>query len=88
MKPNVIIIHPEDNVAVALEDIAEGGEIRLPDGDRLVARSAVAFSHKVLLSDLGAGGDIIKYGEVIARTAVDLKQGDWVHVHNLNLDEE
>ncbi len=88
MKPNTIIIDPMDNVAVALEDIPEGGTIRLPDGAELQALARIGFSHKVLLKDLSKGDDIIKYGEAIAQIKHDVKQGEWIHVHNLNVKED
>jgi len=47
----------------------------------------IAFGHKVLLNDVSKGNDIIKYGEVIAQVNQDVKQGDWIHVHNLNIGE-
>jgi hypothetical protein len=83
MKPNTIIIDPQDNVAVALEDISTGKEIALPDGRKLSARVDIPYSHKVVLVDLAAGLPVIKYGEVIGRAKTDLKPGDWVHTHNL-----
>ena len=88
MKPNTVIIHPKDNVAVALEDIPRGAEVRLPDGRSFPAREDIPFSHKVLLVDLAAGADVIKYGEIISQVKKKLKRGKWVHTHNLDLVEE
>jgi altronate dehydratase len=42
----------------------------------------VAASHKIALVDIKAGGDIIRYGEPIVQARDDIKQGQWVHVHN------
>jgi len=67
MNPNTLIINSKDNVAIALEDIPQGGTIKLPDGTELPALVDIAFGHKVLLNDVSKGDDIIKYGEVIAR---------------------
>ena len=88
MNPNVLIINSKDNVAIALEDIPQGGTIKLPDGTELLALADIGFGHKVLLSDVSKGDDIIKYGEVIAQVNQDVKQGDWIHVHNLNIRED
>jgi len=88
MKPNTVIINPKDNVAVALADIPCGAEVRLPDGRSFPAREDIPFSHKVLLVDLAAGADVIKYGEIISQVKIDLKRGEWVHTHNLDLVEE
>lgn len=88
MKPNTLIIHPSDNVAVALEDIPAGGEVRLPDGGSFPALVNIPFGHKVLLGDLADGEDVIKYGEVISQAKMDLNRGEWVHTHNLRVGEE
>ena len=88
MKPNTIMTHPTDNVAIALEDIPRGDVVRLPDGREFEALADIPFSHKVLLADLVAGGEVVKYGEVIGQTKTDLKRGEWVHAHNLRLEEE
>ena len=88
MNPNTIIIDSRDNVAVALEDISQGSTILLPDGTEFPALSDIGFSHKVLLKNLNQGDDIIKYGEAIAQATMDLKQGEWIHVHNLNVQED
>ena len=37
MNPNILIINSKDNVAIALEDIPQGGTIKLPDGTELPA---------------------------------------------------
>ena len=88
MNPNTIIIDIKDNVAVALEDIPQGSTISLPDEREFPALADIGFSHKVLLNDVNQGDDIVKYGEAIAQATMDLKQGEWIHVHNLNVQED
>ena len=88
MNPNILIINSKDNVAIALEDIPRGGTIKLPDGTELLALADIGSGHKVLLNDVSKGDDIIKYGEVIAQVNQDVKQGGWIHVHNLNIMED
>ena len=58
MKPNVIIIHPIDNVAITLEDIPKGEKIFLPDGAEMTTLEDIAYSHKVLLKDVSKGDNI------------------------------
>ena len=88
MKPNVIVIHPDDNVAVALKDIKSGEAVSLDPQTCFTARSPIAFSHKILINDVPAGADIIKYGEVIGQAKTGLLKGEWVHTHNLKIDED
>ena len=83
MKPNVLIINERDNVAVALTDIDRGETVILPDEREITALSDIPFSHKVALKDFARDSDIIKYGEVIGQAREDIKKGDWVHAHNL-----
>ncbi len=83
MKANVLIIHPRDNVAVAVRALA-AGETAVADGlEGLTALSDVPASHKVALADIAAGGEIIKYGEIVAVSTRAIKKGEWVHTHNL-----
>ncbi|MDF2568428.1 MAG: uxaA [Sporomusa sp.] len=61
-------IHEKDNVAVVLHP-AEGAQ--------------AGRGHKVALTDIPAGGHIIKYGFSIGHAITDIKAGDWVHTHNI-----
>ncbi len=88
MKVNTVIVHQGDNVAIALEDIPSGGQVRLPDGTEFESLEAIPYSHKVLLVDLAEGDDVIKYGEVISQARSPLKRGTWVHTHNLLVVED
>ena len=87
MKPNVIIIHPSDNVAVSLTDIARGEAVRLPEAGELTAADDIPFSHKIALRDFARGEEIIKYGEVIGQAGEDIGRGDWIHTHNLIVED-
>lgn len=71
-------IHEKDNVAVALCDLKAGYS-----ENGVTLNSDVPFGHKVLLCDVPAGEDIIKYGYPIGRAVHDLTAGEYVHSHNL-----
>ena len=68
-----IRINPADNVAVALQDLAQGEVL---EGVRLLG--AVPRGHKVLLRDLKAGEDVIKYGFPIGHVTEDKPAGSLV----------
>ncbi|RJP34884.1 MAG: D-galactarate dehydratase [Actinobacteria bacterium] len=87
MRPNALIINEADNVAVTLEDIRKGEPVYLNDGRQIAAADDLPFSHKVALRDLARGEDILKYGEIIGQAKKDIKSGDWVHVHNLVVED-
>lgn len=59
-------------------------------GVNLTGDGNVPAGHKYALRDIKEGEKIIKYGNVIGRATKDVKEGEWVHTHNLksNLDEE
>lgn len=87
MKPNTIMIDPKDNVAIALRDIPENTPVVLQDGSSFSTLTDIPYSHKFLLANLGAGDNVIKYGEVIGQVNEDLQQGEWIHTHNLVVGE-
>lgn len=78
------IVHPEDNVATALESIHPGKVSLLgrKDGDSVVARDKIAIGHKIALCDIETGNDILKYKISIGRATDSIQSGQWVHLHN------
>lgn len=84
----VIIIHPQDNVAVTLRDLVKGESLSLPDGRALSVLSDIPYSHKIALTDIPQGADVIKYGECIGETKTFVRQGEWIHTHNLDIEQK
>jgi altronate hydrolase len=84
--PNVIIIKEQDNVAVALENIPEGGVVNLPAGNEFTALEKIPYSHKVAIFDIQQGMAVHKYGEAIGYALGHIKKGAWVHTHNLTIE--
>lgn len=77
MNQLLLKINEEDNVAVALTDLAAGA---VADGIPLV--NAIPRFHKVALSDIADGETIVKYGNPIGTAVRPIRQGEWVHTHN------
>ena len=74
---DLIQIHPDDNVAVAIAEIPPGtswGNMEL---------QGVPAGHKVALADIKAGDTVMKYGFPIGRATVSIRAGDHVHSHNM-----
>jgi altronate dehydratase len=83
MNDNIIIIHPGDNVAIALRTLGVG-EVAVAKGiEGFPALEEIPASHKIALRDILKGEEIIKYGEIVAVSTRDIKKGEWVHTHNL-----
>ncbi|MEF9878341.1 MAG: altronate dehydratase family protein [Clostridia bacterium] len=79
----VIQIHPNDTVAVALKPLACGDCVPTADG-MLTIKEAIPQGHKLALQNLSQGEKIIKYGFPIGQATADIAQGSHVHVHNLH----
>ena len=65
-----IVINPSDNVAVALRDLPKGTVV-----EGVTVSVDVPRGHKVLLKDLKAGEDVVKYGFPIGHVTVDASAG-------------
>ena len=77
-----IKINENDNVIVAIKEIAEGEKVAV-DGKEFTAAEMIPAGHKMAISDIPQGGDVIKYGFRIGNAKEDIKAGQWVHVHNI-----
>ena len=76
---SLIRINENDNVAVAVDTVFEGTETELG----VKSLETVQAGHKIALKDIKAGEKVIKYGFPIGTATKDIKQGEWVHTHNL-----
>lgn len=74
-----IIIHKDDNVMIALTDLSKGSIIQ-----GITLKEDILKGHKIALSDIGIGDDIIKYGFPIGHATKPISKGEHVHVHNLS----
>ena len=83
MKENTLLIHPRDNVAVALRNLSAGEEVKVKGFEGFPVLQDIPASHKIALRNIPAGEEIIKYGETVAVCTRDIKKGEWVHTHNL-----
>lgn len=83
MKPNILIIHPRDNVAVTLSALAAGEAAVAEEVEGLTALSDIPASHKIALTDIPAGAEVVKYGETVAVSTRHIRKGEWVHTQNL-----
>jgi len=80
-----MMIHPQDSVAMVLEDSKKGDVIRTPRGE-ITLLEDVEFAHKVLVTPLKKGEPVIKYQEEIGYMLVDAPAGTWIHNHNMGCD--
>lgn len=81
-----IRLHPEDNVCVAVQNLAAGARIEAGTAAVEVTES-IRPGHKVALVAIPLGGPVIKYGQIIGFATQPISPGAWVHCHNVEPGE-
>ena len=79
--PQLIQIHPQDNVLVALHPLAKG-QTAAAGGVTVTAAEDIPQGHKIAVKASAAGENVIKYGFPIGHATQDIAAGCWVHTHN------
>ena len=91
-KINAAIIDQKDTVVVAIEKINAGETVTWRDcfgnEQHIVAKTDVPIFHKVAITDMPKGSEVVKYGEHIGLAAFDIHVGEHVHVHNVQNHRE
>ena len=81
-----ILLHPDDNVAIARVPIAPGQDLEF-GALRLRALDPVPAGHKIALRPIGSGDWLVRYGQRIGRSSRAITPGEHVHVHNVSFEE-
>src|SRR5436190_13412005 len=76
--PPIHLVHPEDDVAIALRPLTAGERL-----GAVTARQDVPTGHKIAVRDVAAGAPVRKYGWPIGAASHAIAAGDHVHTHNL-----
>jgi altronate hydrolase len=82
----VILLHPEDSVAIARKNIETGRELEVK-GIVLRTLAAIPAGHKVAIRPVRAGDPVYRYGNVIGFATTAIQPGEHVHTHNLGYQE-
>lgn len=82
MKHKVLKVHPDDNVLVALQDLAKGEEIKF-NGSTYKLQTDVAAKHKFNIASLNAGDPVIMYGVLVGRAMEKIEAGSKITTSNL-----
>lgn len=77
----LVKINDNDNVAIAVHDITKGTEIDYG----IVTKDDIPQAHKVALTTIPQGGEIIRYGVVLGYAKNEIPQGSWINEHMLSL---
>ena len=82
--PLALVIHCDDNVATALDEIAPGPVSLLGESslNSIVAVEPISRGHKLALAPLAAGVPVTKFGVTIGHATREISAGAWLHTHN------
>jgi altronate dehydratase small subunit len=80
-----IVINKLDNVATSITSIEAGSLVTVKDGSvkRVKVSQSIPYGHKFALIRIKKGESVIKYGAVIGRTTKEIREGEHVHIHNV-----
>jgi altronate hydrolase len=79
---NTIIIHPADNVAVALTDL-RNGEVIGSNGTSCELVSNIPAKHKFALRDFAPEEEIIMYGVLVGKAVQPIRRGELLTTSNI-----
>lgn len=79
---NFIKINENDNVIVALSNIPEGTTLQVATLN-ITALQDIPAGHKMAITAIPEGGEVIKYGYRIGNAKTDIRAGEWIHTHNV-----
>lgn len=82
MTLEALVLHPNDNVATAVRRLGRGQSVNI-NNRQYILLEVIPIGHKFALQDIEAGEKIIKYGEIIGQATARIKQGEHVHIHNV-----
>jgi (2R)-sulfolactate sulfo-lyase subunit alpha len=88
MKYGILMHEADDDVGVAVMDLAAGNEIGAAtlEGQSvgsIIVNQDIPLGHKVAMRDMAPDKHVIEYGQAIGRALQAIARGDHVHVHNL-----
>jgi altronate hydrolase len=80
--PRTIRLSPDDNVVIAVDQIALGATAA-----GQTAAERVPRGHKMAIAAIGEGEPVRKYGQIIGFASKPIAPGQWVHEHNVGLHD-
>ena len=78
----VLKVNPDDNVLVALFDLAAGSEVA-HDGETYALGAGVKAKHKIVTRDLAEGDAVVMYGVLVGRAVGPIARGMPITTENV-----
>jgi len=82
MKRNVLKIHPDDNVLVALKELKQGETIQW-NGNSYLLQENIPAKHKFTTRPIAKDGAVKMYGVLVGKANYDLPPGVRISIENL-----
>lgn len=86
MKPNALLLKPQDNVVTCIQEVKAGDPVVYRRGEEVLSVLAledIPYCHKAAVRDIRAGKEVFKYAQVIGEAQKDLPAGSWVSHLNI-----
>lgn len=77
-----IKLNANDNVTIAV-DVIEAGAT----ASGVQARARIMRGHKMAIAPIPSGNPVLKFGQIIGFATVDISPGEWVHEHNVEMQD-
>lgn len=82
MKRNIVKVHPQDNVLVALTNLSKGEHI-VYNGSDVVLQNNIPAKHKFVTADLSQGDSIYMYGVLVGTAQQAIPSGGLITTSNV-----
>jgi altronate hydrolase len=82
MKRNIVKVHPQDNVLVALTNLSKGEHI-VYNGTDVVLQDNIPAKHKFVTTDLQQGDAIYMYGVLVGKAQSPIPSGGLITTSNV-----
>ena len=79
-KVNIMLLHPNDNVGLALTKIKENCSF-----ENVIVQKNIPAGHKIALAEIQKVEAIRKYNQTIGFASQTIHAGDQVHTHNIEM---
>lgn len=86
LQEKAIVLRTGDDVAV-MKELVMPGTILKYLGRQIRVRETIRPGHKVALGNISCHNPVRKYGQIIGFATKDIRVGDHIHVHNINVGD-